>query len=44
MGNKQITAQQRQSHFSMLTEDEIGRIEAAIQAGHTAGGAGAGSS
>ena len=31
--NGRLSAQKRTSHFSLLTEDEIGRMEAAIQAG-----------
>jgi len=34
--NGRLSARKRQSHFSMLTEDEIGRMGAAIQAGYAA--------
>jgi len=34
--NGRLSAQKRTSHFSVLTEDEIGRMEAAIQAGYGA--------
>jgi hypothetical protein len=34
--NGHLSARKRQSHFSMLTEDEIGRMEVAIKAGYAA--------
>ena len=34
--NGRLSARKRSSHFSMLTEDEIRQMEAAIQAGYAA--------